>query len=149
MEVINEVFPTDPERMAKMMEPGPDGPIIMVNLLKFKEKAEYEDGRETDLSGRQAYMIYGAAVSDLLKQFGGRVLFAGDVTHLMIGKVEELWDEVALAEYPNRAALVAMSRSEEMREISVHRSAGLAGQLNIETVYSSAMPNPLREAQPR
>ncbi len=130
MEVINEVSPTDPARMAKMMEPGPDGPIVMVNLLKFKEKAEYADGRETDLSGREAYMIYAAAVSDLLKQFGGRVLFAGDVTHLMIGKVEELWDEVALAEYPNRAALVAMARSEGMGEISVHRSAGLAGQLS-------------------
>ena len=44
MEVINEVLPTSRERIEEMMEPGPEGPIFMVNLLKFKEHAEYEDG---------------------------------------------------------------------------------------------------------
>ena len=51
VEVINEVLPTSRERIEEMMEPGPEGPIFMVNLLKFKEHAEYEDGRETDLTG--------------------------------------------------------------------------------------------------
>jgi hypothetical protein len=134
MQVINEVFPTDPSRMQAMLEKGPDGPIFMVNLLKFKDKAEYEDGRETELSGRDAYMIYGRAVTDVLPLFGGRGMFAGDVTFLALGQVEELWDEVAIAMYPNRAAMVNMSMSDEWREISVHRAAGLKGQLNIETV---------------
>jgi uncharacterized protein (DUF1330 family) len=125
------------------MEPGPQGPIVMVNLLKFKETAQYEDGRETDLSGRAAYMIYGQAVAELLKAHGGRLLFAADVTHLMLGQVEDLWDEVALAEYPDRAALLAMSSSEAFREIAVHRTAGLEGQLNIETTYQSGMPQQL------
>ena len=58
MRVTNEVFPSDPERINEMMQPGPDEPIFMVNLLKFKEKAEYEDGRETSLTGREAYSIY-------------------------------------------------------------------------------------------
>ncbi len=136
MEVTNEVFPTDPEQFTKLMEKGPDGPIFMVNLLKFKEKAEYEDGRETDLSGRDAYMIYGRTVSDILPKFGGRAVFAADVTFLSLGKVEELWDEVAIAMYPARADMVRMSMSDEWREASVHRSAGLKGQLNIETVLS-------------
>jgi uncharacterized protein (DUF1330 family) len=143
MEVINQVYPNQPGQIEKMMEPGPHGPIVMVNLLKFKEKAQYEDGRETDLSGRDAYMIYGRAVAELLKEHGGRLLFAADVTHLMLGQVEDLWDEVALAEYPDRAALVAMSSSESFREIAVHRSAGLEGQLNIETTYQSEMPQQL------
>jgi uncharacterized protein (DUF1330 family) len=143
MEVVNQVYPSDPAQLEKMMEPGPEGPIVMVNLLKFKEKAQYDDGRETDLSGRDAYMIYGQAVAELLKDYGGRLLFAADVTHLTLGKVEDLWDEVALAEYPNRAALVAMSTSDAFQEISVHRSAGLEGQLNIETVYQPQMPQQL------
>ncbi|MEH6693616.1 MAG: DUF1330 domain-containing protein [Hyphomonas sp.] len=134
MQVTNEVLPTDPERIMAMMEKGPDGPIFMVNLLKFKDKADYEDGRATDLSGRDAYMIYGRAVTDLLPKFGGRGLFAGDVTFLALGQVEELWDEVAIAMYPDRASMVRMSMSDEWREISVHRAAGLKGQLNIETV---------------
>ena len=134
MQVTNEVLPTDPERIMAMMEKGPDGPIFMVNLLKFKDKADYEDRRATDLSGRDAYMIYGRAVTDLLPKFGGRGLFAGDVTFLALGQVEELWDEIAIAMYPDRASMVRMSMSDEWREISVHRAAGLKGQLNIETV---------------
>ena len=79
-------------------------------------------------------MIYGRAVAELLPKFGGEALLAADATFLALGQVEDLWDEVALARYPNRAALWAMSTSPEWREIAVHRAAGLAGQLNIETV---------------
>ncbi len=134
MNVVNEVLPSDPEQLKGLMSPGPKGPIFMVNLLKFKERAEYDDGRETNLTGRDAYMIYGRAVAELLPKFGGRVVFAADVTFLSLGRVEELWDEVAIAMYPDRASMVRMSMSEEWRAIAVHRSAGLKGQLNIETV---------------
>ena len=134
MEVINQVYPSEPEQMEKMLEPGPEGPIVMVNLLKFKEKAEYEDGRESELSGREAYAVYGQGVAELIREFGGRILFSSEVTHLTLGKVEDLWDQVAMAEYPNRAALVAMASSDAYQKIAVHRTAGLEGQLNIETV---------------
>lgn len=134
MEVINDVYPADPAQLNALREKGPDGPIYMVNLLKFKARAEYRDGRATTLTGREAYALYGEAVSELLPKFGGRALFAADVTFLSLGRVEELWDEVAIATYPDRAALVAMSTSPEWRAIAVHREAGLAGQLNIETV---------------
>ena len=56
------------------------------------------------------------------------------MTFLALGQVEELWDEIAIAMYPDRASMVRMSMSDEWREISVHRAAGLKGQLNIETV---------------
>ncbi len=134
MEVVNEVMPTDPERIDEMMQPGPDGPIYMVNLLKFKDKAEYEDGRETELTGFEAYQLYGRAVSRIIRDYGGEIQFAANVTFLSLGQVEELWDEIAIAKYPNRGALLAMSSSPEWREAAVHRTAGLAGQLNIETV---------------
>ena len=134
MDVTNEVMPTSGERIEQMMQPGPEGPISMVNLLKFKEHAEYADGRETTLTGREAYQIYGRGVSDLITKYGGRITFAGDVTFLALGQVEDLWDEVAIAQYPSRVELWEMSTSPEWQEIAVHRAAGLAGQLNIETV---------------
>jgi uncharacterized protein (DUF1330 family) len=142
MIVINEVMPSDPKQIAAMQEPGPAGPIVMVNLLKFRDKAQYADGRVTDLSGREAYMIYGKAVAELLGKFGGEAFFMGDVTFLVLGQVEDLWDEIALAKYPNRAALWAMSTSPEWQEIAVHREAGLAGQLNIETTYGAGFDLP-------
>jgi uncharacterized protein (DUF1330 family) len=141
MRVENEVFPKDPERVRQMLEPGPDKPIFMVNLLKFKDMAEYKDGRSTSLSGRDAYMIYGRAVTELLPKYGGRAVFAADVTFLALGQVEELWDEVAIASYPNRRAMFEMSTSKEWREIAVHRDAGLKGQLNIETVLHPGWEN--------
>lgn len=141
MQFTNQVLPTDPEQVQALMQPGPPGPIYMVNLLKFKERAEYADGRASALSGREAYMIYGRAVAGLLPKFGGRAIFAADVTHLSLGKVDELWDEVAIAMYPERGAMVRMSMSPEFREIAVHRTAGLKGQLNIETVASGEWAN--------
>lgn len=139
MDVTNELYPTDPAQFEAMLQPGPDGPIYMLNLLKFKEKAAYEDGRECDLSGREAYTIYGKAVSGILKDFGGRIILAMDVNFLSIGKVERLWDEIAIAEYPNRAAMVAMSMSETWQAAAVHRMAGLEGQLNIECLIPPDM----------
>ena len=46
--------------------------------------------------------------------------------------MESLWDEVAIAQYPDRKAMIAMSMSEAWQAISIHRTAGLEGQLNIE-----------------
>jgi uncharacterized protein (DUF1330 family) len=132
MEVSNAVIPNE-EQIKGFFEPGPDGPIYMVNLLKFKEQAEYEDGRETSLTGKQAYALYESGVTKLLSEFGGSGAFFADVERLMLGAVEELWDVVAVAIYPSRQAMLEMMQSPRMQEISVHRSAGLAGQLNIET----------------
>lgn len=133
MQITNEVVPTDPEQLAEFARPGPDGPIYMVNLLKFKERAEYPDGRESDSTGSEAYAIYGAAVVPLVVEHGGRLIFSGAVNWLMLGQADDLWDQVAVVEYPDRAALLAMSSSEAYAEIAVHREAGLEGQLNIET----------------
>ena len=105
----------------------------MVNLIKFKAKAEYEDGRETDLTGREAYELYEVGVKKLLHGIGGGIGFEGDVERLALGEIEELWDVVVLAVWPSRQVMLEVMQSENMREIGVHRTAGLAGQLNIET----------------
>ncbi len=91
MKVENAVVPT-PEQIKELGEGGHDRPIYMVNLLKFKEKAEYEDGRETELSGQEAYGIYAAEVAALLAKVGGKPVIGGQVTGLRLGMVEELWD---------------------------------------------------------
>jgi len=132
MEVVNKVYPNK-QQIKGFLEPGAEGPICMVNLIKFKEKAEYEDGRENDLTGREAYELYEAGVKKLLHGIGGGIGFEGDVERLALGEVEELWDVVVLAVWPSRQVMLEVMQSEDMREIGVHRTAGLAGQLNIET----------------
>lgn len=132
MQVVNKVYPNK-EQIKGFMEPASEEPICMVNLLKFKEKAEYEDGRDTDLTGREAYALYEEGVKKLLQEIGGGIGFEGDVERLALGEVEELWDVVGLAVWPSRGAMFEVMQSPEMQAISVHRSAGLAGQLNLET----------------
>ena len=133
MEVINRVAPNEAQ-MRGFMEPGHDGPIYMLNLLKYKEKAEYEDGRETDLTGAEAYAIYSTEVVEHLAKVGGAPMFSATVERLMLGEVEELWDTVAIAMYPSRKAMMEMISSPDYQASAVHRTAGLAGQLNIELV---------------
>ena len=135
MKVENALMP-DQEQVAGFFEPGDAAPIYMVNLLKFKDRAEYADGRETSLSGREAYELYSQGVVNCLALVGGKVEFAGNVSRLVIGKVEDLWDEVAIAMYPSRGAMAQMMQLNEMKEIGEHRAAGLAGQLNIETAVN-------------
>ena len=132
MNVENKVIPSE-EQMKGFVEGDIDSPISMLNLLKFKDQAEYEDGRTTDLTGREAYQIYALAVAKLVENTGGKVLFGAEVSRLMLGEVEELWDTVAIAQYPSRRKMLEMMMSPEYAEISVHRTAGLKGQLNIET----------------
>ncbi|MEP3420659.1 MAG: DUF1330 domain-containing protein [Erythrobacter sp.] len=132
MQVVNQTIPSQ-EQMQEFFGSGEDGPFVMVNLLKFKAKAEYADGRETDLSGTEAYAIYGAAVQKCIKDVGGTPGFSGEVTGLMLGEVEDNWDTVALVEYPSLEAFRSMTTSPEYQKIAVHRTAGLEGQLNIRT----------------
>ena len=132
MKVENKVMPNE-KQMEEFLEEGNDEPIFMVNLLKFKEKAEYPDKRETDLTGREAYAIYGVEVVKHLEKVGGKPIFGSDVTRLMLGEVEELWDQVAIAMYPSRKAMLEMISDPDYIESAQHRVAGLAGQLNIET----------------
>ena len=111
---------------------GDDDPILMVNLLKFKDKAEYEDGRATNLTGREAYEIYVTETREHLANVGAELILGGEVSGLLLGEVEELWDAFGVARYPSRKAMIAMARNPAYIESEKHRAAGLAGQLNIE-----------------
>jgi len=131
MKVENAVVPTA-DQIAELSEDREGGAIYMVNLLRFKDKAEYQDGRETDLTGQEAYGIYGTEVVGHLAKVGGKPVIGGQVTGLRLGEVEDLWDMVAIAMYPSRKAMLTMITDPAYLKSAEHRTAGLEGQLNIE-----------------
>jgi uncharacterized protein (DUF1330 family) len=137
MEVKNAVMPNE-DQIKEFSEQGEDKPIYMVNLLKFKEKANYPDKRETDLTGEEANAIYAEEVAAHLEKVGGKPLFGGEVERLMLGEVEDLWDKVAIAMYPSRRAMFQMINDPDYIVSAQHRVAGLEGQLNIETSLPSS-----------
>ena len=110
MKVENQVQP-DPGNVQAFLS-GKEEPVVMVNLLKFKEKASYADGRETDLTGQAAYRLYAAEMRKLVEAAGGRFIYSGVVESLLLGEVDELWDVVGLVEYPSPKALIEIATTE-------------------------------------
>jgi uncharacterized protein (DUF1330 family) len=110
----------------------------MLNLLKFKGKAEYADGRDTPMSGAEAYGIYSKEVQAYIKKVDGKVIFFGDISRLMLSEVEDLWDQMGIVMYPSRKEMMAMIKNSDYQESAKHREAGLDGQLNIEVKNNRA-----------
>lgn len=138
MDVENHLYPTQ-SRVAALLTDDSADRVVMLNLLKFREKAEYPDGRASDLSGRAAYHLYGAAMQAIVENNGGRVLFGGDIASVVIGEVGELWDTCVLVEYPSAAAFATLVASPEVMEASIHRAAGLEGQLLLRVAQRDAI----------
>lgn len=130
MDVENHVYPPR-SRVEALLADNSADPVVMLNLLKFREKAVYADGRASDLTGREAYNLYGAAMQKIIEDNGGQVLFGGDIASVVIGEVGDVWDTCLLVEYPSAAAFATIVASPEVMEVSVHRVAGLEGQLLI------------------
>ena len=112
---INAQLPTPEQQQAFLALPG-DGPVIMLNLLKFKP-----DG------GQAEYMKYAVGVQPLLQKVGAKALFFGSADFCLIGNAD--WDAIGLVQYPNKLALGKMTSMPEYQAIHGHRLAGLEGQV--------------------
>lgn len=107
-------------QIRELAESQLDGPVVMLNLLRYPERAE---GKERDAS----YRRYGRNVQQRLEAVGARVLWQGRVDSVVIGDDEaDGWDEVILVEYPSRAAFLEMTGSSQYKEVAKDRTAGLA-----------------------
>jgi uncharacterized protein (DUF1330 family) len=114
-------------RLAAFVQEPIEGSIVMINLLRYREQAEYEaDSDEAPCSGEDAYARYGAAVVPLVEKHGGRAVWVGRVSATLIAPEGEDWDSAALIEYPSREAFLAMVASLEYRQVEHHRTAALS-----------------------
>jgi uncharacterized protein (DUF1330 family) len=99
------------------------GPIHMLNLVRFREKAAYPDGRTA--TGAEAYAAYGRDSHPVFSRLGGRIVWRGSFELTLIGPAEERWDECFIAEYPSVAAFVEMIRDPIYREAVKHRQVAV------------------------
>ena len=106
-----------------------DGPVVMLNLNRYRELAEYEDevpdGQSADVSGHEAYLRYGAVALAVLARLGGRVLWQAESKLTVVGDESDRYDEVVAVWYPSFAAFVALATDAEILAARAHRSAGL------------------------
>lgn len=103
-------------------EPGDDGPIWMVNLMKYRAVAEYTDGRTSTISGREADDAY--APVDVLADIGAQVEFFGDVDQQLLGD-DVVWDRIGVVRYPTRRAFIDMQSRNDFRDRHAHKEAGM------------------------
>ncbi len=115
--------------------PGGDGPIVMVNLLRYRDQTDYGAGSsEAPCSGREAYHErYAAEVVALIQAAGGRPIWFGRASFAPLAPKGERWDEIVLVEYPSRRAFLEMVTSPAYQAIARHRSAALLDSRLIET----------------
>jgi uncharacterized protein (DUF1330 family) len=111
-----------PEQVQQLVQSTDGGPVLMLNLLRFKEQA---DGIDEGVTGAEAYARYGAAVEPFLEGVGGRVRLAVAPQQSVIGPPRTEWDLVVLAEYPSRAKFLEMATNPEYLKIHAHREAAL------------------------
>ena len=84
MQIQNAQVPSAAQMQAALQRD--DGSeIYMLNLLKFRDKAAYGDGRQSDLTGLQAYNIYGRAMTRMVMEAGGELVYVGKVRGLLVG----------------------------------------------------------------
>ena len=114
-----------PEQFQRFASTEDSGPVVMLNLLRFKDRADGIDAAD-GITGADAYARYGAAVQEHLARVGGRLLLALDAEESVIGPVDGEWDMVLLAEYPSRKAFLEMVGDPAYQNVHGHRAAALA-----------------------
>jgi hypothetical protein len=118
---------------------GPDGPVVMLNLMRFRERSLDGDG-----SGWDAYLRYSALTVPMIKARGGTLLWTGNARAVALGTENgNQWDYVALVYYPSVAAFIDMMTSHDYENRSdPHRRNGCAEHVIIATTeaYSKFVP---------
>jgi uncharacterized protein (DUF1330 family) len=105
----------DPERdqFKKFKDLPRDKPIMMLNLLRFRDKAAYEDDRE--LSGAEAYTAYGRESGPVFRRVGGKIIWRGKPEIMLIGPKDKRWDLVFVAHYPTADSFLEMVTDPDYR----------------------------------
>lgn len=108
-----------------------DVPVMMLNLVRFRERAEYPDGRIA--TGAEAYAAYGRESAPVFKRVGGEIIWRGKPEVVLIGPAEKRWDIIFVARYPTAGAFLDMVTDPVYREAVRHRQAAVLDSRLVRT----------------
>jgi uncharacterized protein (DUF1330 family) len=126
---MSTTFEPTPEQITALMSRAADAPVVMVNLLKFRE-----------IGGLERYLQYGQEVAPHLERVGATVRYGGAAPAVIIGDDESpWWDVILIVEYPTPAAFIEMVTTEDYAKVHEHRAAALdRGDLIATSIWSVA-----------
>lgn len=119
------IDPTGPD-LKRFLAEDPGGPVVMLNLLRFKP-----DG------GREGYLEYARRFSQESERFGAEVLYVGDGSTALVAEPGQAWDAVLVVRYPSRRAFSDMVRDPQYSSITHLRTESL-----VEAVLQATVPWP-------
>ena len=118
------------------------GEIIMLNLLRFRDVADYSANPELEpgkpISGAEAYQKYIDHTLPFLRKSGGDLIFLGKGGKYLIGPQEEQWDLVMLVRQKSLADFMAFSTNQEYLSGLGHRTAALEDSRLLPIVESNS-----------
>ena len=100
--------------LKRYLQEDPGGPVVMLNLLRFKE------------GGRESYERYGREIVPFLDTVGAELVYMGDCSTVLVAPESHDWDMVLLARYPSRRAFCEMVANPEYQKITGLRTAALS-----------------------
>ncbi|MGO9031658.1 DUF1330 domain-containing protein [Mycobacterium sp.] len=117
------------QQVAALVARPADAPVLMVNLLKFKQPG-----------GLERYLQYGEEVAPHLERVGATIRYGGAAPAVVIGQGERpWWDAILIVEYPTPAAFIDMVSTEAYAKVHEHRAAALdRGDLIATSTWSVA-----------
>lgn len=142
---MSHIDPTA-DQMREMAEAPDQGPIMMLNQLKFAERADYPEGFDAEpCSGAEAYSRYGEVALNKISGVGGSIVWLGAAEATVIGPEHEQWDQCFVVRYPSKQAFVEMISDPEYQAIIPHRTAALADSRLIRCIEPDGNAGPLAE----
>ena len=132
---------SDKKAYTAMQDLPKDEPLDMLNMIRYKDKADYEEGSEfaeKGWSGAQAYAEYSRYASPIANRVGGKVVYLGAPQLTVIGPEHEQWDAIFIVSYPNLNAFLALIGDPEYQQHAFHRSAGVADSRLVRMAPSPA-----------
>ena len=125
----NYIHPTPEAGKTFYMKHHGKGEVVMLNLLRFKEIADYSGtpqlAPESEISGLEAYQLYAKHTLPLLEKAGSKTLFYGKCSPFMIGPAAEDWDAMLLVQHKSAEKFIAFAQDEAYLKIAGHRTAAL------------------------
>lgn len=133
--------PTD-ESAKQLFSKSISGEVIMLNLLRFKEIADYSQYADiapiTAITGKEAYQIYIDQTLPFLQKSGGEIMLLGKSEHFFIGPMEEKWDLVMIIKQKSLDSFLSFASEPQYQAVIGHREAAIVDSrlLPIEAISS-------------
>ena len=126
--IENYINPTH-QAVINLLQRNISGSVIMLNLLRFREFADYTETLNLKpsvaITGKEAFQLYIEHTLPYLQESGGEIIFMGQGGSYLVGPENERWDQVMLIKQNSVNDFLSFASNKKCMEGIGHRTAAL------------------------